>query len=167
MQIKNLVVVVLALIALVAGELLTEVAESSLATIEQSHHTAVDGLSAPVCVSQHPAGGWCVEQAQMQVAFSHSPVVVEQEIAVSLSLHPGWVLERAWVEGVSMYMGKAPLILPAGSERTSPVQATLFLGACSQPDMHWRIVARWRPKSTNNGAPANSVVATYDIFSNR
>lgn len=167
MQIKSLVAVVLALIALVAGKLLTAVDESPSAAIEQSQHTLVDGLSAPVCVSHQAADEMCVEHAQMQVALSPNPVVVEQEIAVSLSFHPGWVLERAWVEGVNMYMGKSPLILPAGSQRTSPVQAILFLGACAQPNMHWRIIARWRPKSTANAAPPSSVVTSYDIFTNQ
>ena len=43
------------------------------------------------------------------------------------------------LEGVSMYMGKVPLLFEFDNN-SSKYRADAFVGSCSDPNMHWRVV---------------------------
>ena len=61
----------------------------------------------------------------------------EQPIVFKLLLPQQWQPQLSEVRGVSMYMGRIPLVW----QQRSPGewQATLLVGACSDPVMHWQL----------------------------
>ena len=133
-----------------------------------TNNTAMEGLSSEVCLDWDKAKKRCVRQGQMGVSLHPHPVVVEQEIAVKLSFDEAWAFENAWVEGVNMYMGKSPLIVRSQINGGSEIEAIMFLGSCSEPNMQWQITAQWKEKNPDlNSKTQRNVIATYDIFTSR
>ncbi|WP_127348090.1 hypothetical protein [Pseudidiomarina mangrovi] len=66
----------------------------------------------------------------------------EQPIVFSLTLPSDLAPELSQVRGVSMYMGRIPLQWQAvGAGRW---QATLLVGACSEPTMQWQLTVPLR-----------------------
>lgn len=61
----------------------------------------------------------------------------EQPIMFKLLLPQQWQPQLSEVRGVSMYMGRIPLVW----QQRSPGEwrATLLVGACSDPVMHWQL----------------------------
>ncbi|MCY7293861.1 hypothetical protein [Alteromonas sp. a30] len=103
-------------------------------------------------------GDDCQTYAKLKVKLAPDPVLVEEEIQAILFLSKGWKLERGWVEGVNMYMGKTPLLIQESQSQKNQYQAVFFLGSCSEPDMNWRLTTQWKHEKTQQ-----SVTAFYDF----
>lgn len=73
-----------------------------------------------------------LENEQISVKFL-SDIVVEEEIFLEFDLSQGLKLEKAWIEGVNMFMGKTPVIKENEAYLT-------FLGSCNLDTMKWRLV---------------------------
>lgn len=67
---------------------------------------------------------------------------VEEELLVKLKFPARYRLEKSWIQGVNMYMGKTALSLKDSfSDETQTVsELTFFLGACSENKMKWQLV---------------------------
>lgn len=70
------------------------------------------------------------------------PIPLEEELTVTLSIPIQRVFQRAWIEGVNMYMGKLPVVVEGSHTIGTHVSydAITFLGSCSEPNMRWRMV---------------------------
>ncbi|QOL25040.1 hypothetical protein LP316_12100 [Thalassotalea sp. LPB0316] len=71
-----------------------------------------------------------VEQVSPETLFS---VALEIENVAQLTKVSGYL------EGVSMYMGKIPLVFNIGNSDKQFI-ANGFVGSCSEPQMYWRII---------------------------
>lgn len=69
----------------------------------------------------------------------------EQSIVFSLTLPLELAPELSEVRGVSMYMGRIPLQWQAAG--AGQWQATLLVGACSEPTMQWQLTVPLRRAS--------------------
>lgn len=67
---------------------------------------------------------------------------IEEPVTLTIRLPTGAVFERAWIEGVNMFMGKIPLILESQSAQT--VSGWFMLGACSEDLMQWQLVVYFK-----------------------
>ena len=101
------------------------------------------------------------QESRLSVTFKPSPVVVEQEIHVTIAFSPQWKLVNAWVEGVNMYMGKSPVIFDAVISEVGSYNGILFLGSCSEPQMHWRLATEWQTMEAENN---QTVTLHHDFF---
>ncbi|MCV2884205.1 hypothetical protein OE749_05820 [Aestuariibacter sp. AA17] len=88
------------------------------------------------------------------------PPKVEEMTQLTLSQHESVTVESAWVEGVNMYMGKTHLPITHMTQTFS--QSDMFLGACNEPEMTWRIVVNYS-KSTK-GANNSTAAEPYTLF---
>lgn len=77
-----------------------------------------------------------LDQKPVVAAFDAVPAP-EESVTLTLSLPTGEAVERAWIEGVNMYMGKVPVLMePDG---TGAWHGWFMLGSCSEPMMQWRM----------------------------
>jgi hypothetical protein len=82
-----------------------------------------------------------VEQQEF-VAQMLQPAEVEEELRVKLLFPAVYRLEKSWIQGINMYMGRTALI-PQTSHSDAEVsisELTFFLGACSENKMQWQLV---------------------------
>lgn len=74
-----------------------------------------------------------------QLSISPASVPVESLLRLDYRAVDTVVAMTGEIVGVSMYMGRIPLTFTA-QESLHHWQAELFLGACSDPKMEWRLV---------------------------
>lgn len=111
-------------------------------------------------------GDNCNETAKFNIKFESFPVLLEEEISASIHLKSGWKLKKGWVEGVNMYMGKTPLIIESMNRDLDEYNILFFLGSCSEPNMHWRMVTEWYLPNSEKGNN-QTVTAYYDFYTTR
>lgn len=135
----------------------------SAVALFQSDLTSVQQIPnhAPASVCINPPS--CTEQAQLSVRFAALPVQIEDEIYADLRLAEGWELQRAWVEGVNMFMGKTTVIIETQQKQTGEAGVVFFLGSCQKPTMHWRLKTEWK-KSSPSLNLHHSVFAHFDFY---
>lgn len=61
-----------------------------------------------------------------------SPIITEEEILLDIQFPKTLKLQRGWIEGVNMYMGKTPIIRQDERYLT-------FLGSCNLAKMEWKL----------------------------
>lgn len=83
-----------------------------------------------------------LHQQKIFLWLPQQPVPIEQALTLRLEVPENVTPELSQVEGVSMYMGTIPLMW----QQLSPTewQATLYLGACTDPKMEWRLTVPLR-----------------------
>ncbi|MFT4994031.1 MAG: hypothetical protein ACI965_001053 [Paraglaciecola sp.] len=86
------------------------------------------------CILQQGAGRFSAQ-------FSRPPEV-EEALGLTLVYPDSYVLTKAWVQGVNMYMGRSAILLDASQRQDGDIisQARVFLGACSEKNMKWQLV---------------------------
>lgn len=69
-------------------------------------------------------------------------IELEEELKLHITSSPTLKIKKIWVQGVNMYMGKTAVFIDSTSETSNEVSydATLFLGACSEPNMKWQLI---------------------------
>ena len=147
MQLKAIIPAIL-LLALV---ILVSVFKAEISSLNPSQ----EATRTKICLD----GKACLEQAELTTQFTPNPIVIEEEINAKLFLSPEWKLNKGWIEGVNMYMGKSPLIIQENESLNGEYDAIFFLGSCSEPNMHWRMVTEWQHKTSNQ-----TVTALYDFY---
>ena len=84
------------------------------------------------------------DQTQQVIVKFADKVQVEEQNLLHLTLPTDYILDKAWVQGVNMYMGQVAVFSDSAASQTSDnsrQQALqFFLGACSEPDMRWQMV---------------------------
>lgn len=90
----------------------------------------------------------------------------EQPIVFSLHLPTELMPELSEVRGVSMYMGRIPLVWQ--EIQPGHWQATLLVGACSEPNMAWQLTVPIRQQSTQPayGQPVTPLKVTFYTVTN-
>lgn len=82
-----------------------------------------------------------IEQQEFAVQMLR-PAEVEEELGIKLVFPAHYRLEKSWIQGVNMYMGRTALlpknIVSDGDKSFS--ELTFFLGACSESKMQWQLV---------------------------
>jgi hypothetical protein len=89
----------------------------------------------------------------------------EQPIVFSLTLPAELIPELSEVRGVSMYMGRIPLQW----QQVAPGywQATLVVGACSEPTMHWQLTVPLRTAASEpSAAPLEPLRVSFYTVTN-
>ena len=70
---------------------------------------------------------------EISVKFEQRPVQ-EEELFIRFDLPAQFSIEKAWIEGVNMYMGKTPVMF---EDDTQLDQGVTFLGSCNLETMEW------------------------------
>ncbi len=82
------------------------------------------------------------DDKEFTVKFDRFPIQIEEMLLVTLMTPSDYRYESGWVEGTNMFMGKTTLFLQQSRNelevRTTELE--LFLGACSEINMRWRMV---------------------------
>jgi hypothetical protein len=83
-----------------------------------------------------------VVKQQTFIAQMLQPVELEEEQQVKLVFPAHYRLQKSWIQGINMYMGRTALIplkhYSDGDVSTS--ELIFFLGACSEKKMQWQLV---------------------------
>lgn len=66
-------------------------------------------------------------------------IPVETPLTLTFSAAEALVAVSGNVTGISMYMGRIPLVFTAEDENLGQWQAVMLLGACSDPQMQWQL----------------------------
>lgn len=69
------------------------------------------------------------------LSFVHPPVT-EEELFIIFSIPDGLHLEKVWIEGTDMYMGKTPVMF---EDPNNPYLGVTFLGSCNLAEMKWAL----------------------------
>ena len=89
--------------------------------------------------------GCPIEQLKSVVDLTLPPRIVPEHL-FDLSLRFSLPISglQAHIEGVSMYMGKIPVIFSQLKNDSSVYQAKTILGRCNDIQMQWRLVVSWQ-----------------------
>ncbi|MEP4889790.1 MAG: hypothetical protein ABJV04_07180 [Aliiglaciecola sp.] len=84
-----------------------------------------------------------MDDSIVQIAFSEFPIMIEEMLNIEITYDTQYVVRKGWLEGTNMYMGKTPLFLESSriDKQNNHVllDAQLFIGACSEPNMRWKL----------------------------
>ena len=77
----------------------------------------------------------------MSVQFLQN-IELEEELKLRITANKNLKIEKMWVQGVNMFMGKTAVLIDSSYQGSNDIihDATLFLGACSEPNMKWQLV---------------------------
>jgi hypothetical protein len=78
---------------------------------------------------------------QISVRFLQK-IEVEEELLLTITVPNNTKIEKMWVQGINMYMGKNAIISDSVyvKEEQKVYNARLFLGSCSEPLMRWQLI---------------------------
>lgn len=100
---------------------------------------ALHSISCSFDVTQQlPEAKIDLHQEKIILWMPQQPVPVEQGLKLRLRLPEGVNPQLSVVAGESMAMGQIPVQWVSNSE-PNEWQATLYLGACTEPQMEWRM----------------------------
>lgn len=91
-----------------------------------------------------------IQSTPFLVQFSLFPVQIEEPISVTFSYSALYDLNSAWLEGTNMFMGRINIHLLESKKAVTQTQTVgeLFIGACSESDMRWRMVINLTERAT-------------------
>ncbi|WP_145925002.1 hypothetical protein [Pseudoalteromonas luteoviolacea] len=93
----------------------------------------------------------CQVNATTQFWLSSKYIRAEEPFIITVKAQPGIDLNNAYIEGVSMYMGKIPITFTKVDSNLW--QAEVMVGACSLAEMQWQILV----PSFNRFMPSQSL----------
>ena len=101
-----------------------------------------DSLKANQCYLVSYACELKVDNNSFNVEFDRFPLEVEEMTKITFSHSSDYLFDSGWVEGTNMFMGKMKLFTSSITKQDSNAQIKLelFLGACSEPQMRWKLV---------------------------
>tara|TARA_R110000751_G_scaffold91266_3_gene178992 strand:- start:193838 stop:194308 length:471 start_codon:yes stop_codon:yes gene_type:complete len=78
---------------------------------------------------------------QISVRFLQQ-IEVEEELLLTIAVPNKSNIEKMWVQGINMYMGKSAVLTDNISldDDQKVYNARIFLGACSEPLMKWQFI---------------------------
>ena len=85
---------------------------------------------------------YCAAEDFPEVYFQlESAIRIERPIAFTIHLPKAWQIEQvaARLVGLNMQMGQIPIKLNPNTEGHNQYSGTLFIVACTRPDMEWQI----------------------------
>ncbi|MFQ3189705.1 MAG: hypothetical protein ACI936_000830 [Paraglaciecola sp.] len=80
---------------------------------------------------------------QISVRFLQK-IEVEEELLLTITVPNNTKIEKMWVQGINMYMGKNAVLSDSVYviEEKKVYNGRLFLGSCSEPLMRWQLVIK-------------------------
>lgn len=82
------------------------------------------------------------QSIELTLEFLDKPET-EEELSIKFIPPSGFEIEKAWIEGVNMYMGKTPVLFETqvNDQRlfTNKQTGITFLGSCNLKEMKWRL----------------------------
>lgn len=97
-------------------------------------------LDSPFCAKGTDVNESChyeVGESSFWLLSSNLQMPVERPVQLTLRSEKPLHIEASELRGLSMYMGRVPLVWEQVSKHEW--QATLQLGACTDPDMRWQL----------------------------
>lgn len=98
-----------------------------------------------------------LHQEKISLSMPQQPVPIERGLVLNLHLPEGVSPQLSLVEGESMAMGRIPVQWKPSDEPNQWL-ATLYLGACTEPQMEWRMII---PLQHNDADLPKSVSFTF------
>lgn len=101
-----------------------------------------DSLDANQCYLTSHNCEFAIKDLDFNVEFDRFPVEIEEMVSIDFNYSSEYIYDSGWVEGTNMFMGKMNLFTSSINEQNpnSNVKLELFLGACSEPQMRWKMV---------------------------
>lgn len=119
---------------------------------------ALHSISCSFDVTQQlPVAKIDLYQEKIILSMPQQPVPIERGLALKLRVPDGVNPQLSVVEGVSMAMGRIPVQWEPAGEPNQWL-ATLYLGACTEPQMEWRMLI---PLQHNHADLPKSVSFTF------
>lgn len=83
-----------------------------------------------------------LSDTEVVIEFSDFPLQVEEMSSVVITHASHFSLVQGWLEGTNMFMGRTTLFVTdtQSLEKTTENRGELFLGACSEPNMRWKLL---------------------------
>jgi hypothetical protein len=107
-------------------------------------------ITASTCVTT-------VFEQPFSVTFNQAPIT-EEELFLTFEISTRLSIEKAWIEGVNMYMGKTPVLFENAKKLE---QAVTFLGSCNLAEMQWLLHVEIKNNATNKVALRVFTFSTY------
>ena len=91
--------------------------------------------------------GQCIlikDNQTFTVSVTPSPIQIEEQSNINISIPNEWRLDSAWIEGMNMFMGRMLIIQESTTSHDveTEILGSFFLGSCSQPKMTWKIMLK-------------------------
>ncbi len=114
-------------------------------------------LGANQCYLQDSECHIALQEHTIELAFEHFPIQIEEMSAFTVTHDKQLQFQDGWVEGTNMFMGRSQVLEQQVSSTTQmrENQLALFLGACSEPSMRWRLVLNFKDLKTDKTLSAN------------
>lgn len=108
-------------------------------TIDQKDY---ESLKANQCYLDSSYCEFEIQDLTFKVEFDRFPLEIEEMTLINFSHPSEYTYDSGWVEGTNMFMGKMKLFTSAITQlqQNSQIDLELFLGACSEPQMRWKMV---------------------------
>jgi hypothetical protein len=101
---------------------------------------------------------------QISVRFLQM-VEVEEELLLTITVPNNTKIEKMWVQGINMYMGKNAVLVNNiyVKDEQKVYNARFFLGSCSEPLMRWQLIIQ----TINNDGLAQSWFFNFSTDRNK
>jgi hypothetical protein len=78
---------------------------------------------------------------QITVRFLQE-IEVEEELLLTITVPKNTKIQKMWVQGINMYMGKSAVLAESiyAEDDKKVYKASFFLGSCSEPAMKWQLI---------------------------
>jgi hypothetical protein len=78
---------------------------------------------------------------QITVRFLQE-IEVEEELLLTITVPKNTKIQKMWVQGINMYMGKSAVLADSiyAEDDKKVYKARFFLGSCSEPAMKWQLI---------------------------
>lgn len=93
----------------------------------------------------------------LRVNFEQKPVA-EEELFLNFYVGADLSINKVWIEGVNMYMGKTPVLF---ENESNPELAVTFLGSCNLQEMQWILNVELKNNATEEVALRQFTFQTY------
>jgi len=98
------------------------------------------------------------ENVTIRIEFDQRPIV-EEELFVNFELNDDWTIEKTWIEGLNMFMGKTPIMF---EDANNNKRGVTFLGSCNLAEMQWIMYIQIKQKDTDNTQLLTASFSTYN-----
>ena len=107
---------------------------------ESQHESAL--LNANQCYLSTVTCEFEFEGHNFKVNYDRFPLQIEEMLPIVFIHSSEYLYNSSWVEGTNMFMGKMNTFTRSiiTDKQQGIVELDLFLGACSEPQMRWKMV---------------------------
>lgn len=135
-----------------------------LSVVYWANRTDSDRLISTQCYLTETQCLFSLYGENIKLDASTFPVEIEEWQRFTLQYPETITVTDMWIEGTNMFMGKTSVVLEQKKVESGVTsqQASFFLGACSEPDMRWRLLIRLQNNLTG-GSETLSVMFQTEL----